>query len=68
MGSHEIEDEGRFKRFGANLEELSFASEVFGDFFPGRAQNAVAAIHYDMDGDGQGDTYLVFVRILGPGA
>lgn len=61
------EDEGRFKRFGANLEELSFSSETYGDLFQGRAENAVAAIYYDIDGNGQGDTYLVFARILGPG-
>lgn len=65
--SHDLEDQGTFKRFGANLEELSFSSDTFGDLFPGRAQNAVAAIYYDIDGNGQGDTYLVFVRILGPG-
>ncbi|HWB42383.1 MAG TPA: hypothetical protein VG500_14075 [Gemmatimonadales bacterium] len=65
--AHDIEDEGRFKRSGQDLRELSFQSAIFGDLFEGRAQDGVAAIKYDIDGDGQPDTIFTFVRILGPG-
>jgi hypothetical protein len=64
---HQIEDEGRFRREG---NELQFESTTFGDAFAGtaRVEAGVVGIQYDVDGDGQPDTVFVFTRILGPGS
>lgn len=61
--AHAIEDHGRFKRTGEDLSVLSFRSEVYGDVFLGRAVDGVAAITYDIDGDGEAETVLGFQRV-----
>lgn len=58
-----IEDRGRFKRTGEDLSVLSFRSEVYGDVFLGRAVDGVAAITYDIDGDGEAETVFGFQRV-----
>jgi hypothetical protein len=64
---HQIQDEGRFRREG---EELQFESTTFGDAFVGtaRVELGVVGIQYDLDGNGQPDTVFLFARILGPGS
>lgn len=42
---------------------LNLESDVYGDAFVGKAQNGLAAIRYDMDGDGELDTTFVFEKI-----
>lgn len=64
--SHLIEDEGQFTREAG--DDLEFNSAVFEDVFRGTAKEGVAAIRYDLDGDGESDTIFAFTRVLGPGS
>ena len=64
--SLEFEDEGQFTREAG--DDLEFNSAVFEDVFRGTAKEGVAAIRYDLDGDGESDTIFAFTRVLGPGS
>lgn len=59
-----IDDEGQFIHNGG---DLLFASEVYGDQFPGSGQPGAVAIGYDLDGNGETDLILGFARMLPPG-
>jgi hypothetical protein len=60
-----IDDAGQFIHDGG---DLLFGSAVYGDQFTGSGQPGAVAIGYDLDGNGETDLILGFVRMLPPGS
>ena len=60
-----IDDEGDFKQAGPASQgamPLTFRSTVYGDSFTGVVLEDIAAITYDLDGDGRAETSFAFRR------
>jgi hypothetical protein len=62
VSGHEIQDRGRFKRYGDDGRELYLNSEVYGDVVYGEAYDGMAFMLYDVDGNGQPETAFAFER------
>jgi hypothetical protein len=59
-----LSDEGEFGWSGdASGVVLNFESAIYGDVFAGKAKDGVAAIRYDLDGDGRLETTFGFHKI-----
>jgi hypothetical protein len=57
--SLQLEDHGQYGRQG---DDLSFASEAFGDHFEGGVDEGFVYLIYDFDGDGEYETEFTFER------
>ena len=57
--SLQLEDYGQYGRQG---DDLSFASEAFGDHIDGGIDDGFVYLIYDFDGDGQYETEFTFER------
>jgi hypothetical protein len=57
--SLQLEDYGQYGRQG---DDLSFASEAFGDHIDGGIDDGFVYLIYDFDGDGEYETELTFER------
>jgi hypothetical protein len=57
--SRQLEDYGQY---GRNDEDLSFASEAYGDHIEGGMDDGYVYMIYDFDGDGAYETEFTFER------
>ena len=63
VSGHQVEDQGRFRRYGDEGRDLVLVSEVYGDNIYGEAYDGMAFMLYDVDGDARPESALAFERI-----